>query len=743
VNGILRFFLVIALIVIIVLSLLIYWAVKEEMPANQQAQVNSTYHLKQLSSVRGFRDLQTGRSFPYYDLDGKKSGIYETELLDSAGKSSGYLLISVSEDDFPLKEFASQGPSPRARLAKKVGHDNFRQVWLTPTFSIAVNNEGETLAEEGSYIRFQKGDESEKITRDELYQLIVKEQEAFRERNKALIKKVRSTQNNVKKSSSGLVTDYPSGNFFEYLAEGAERAPELRQIPANTGANTKNFASGCGATGWAMFIAWHDQLWNPELLRGSQDTNGNDWGPSGNPNTETAWISYTDRLSMLISEHLGTYNDEGDGAIDDDDIDRGFSFIKNRLGKTYTGKKVVTGHAEAVQGVYDIMVFDKRPVVITTPGHVSVASGFLFNWDDQSSMDNQWLYINTGWGHHKYIQSVYLEKFWYLKDITPTQKHTYSESVQNGPTTVTTRDDSGLRSRVWTFWRGVDEKIHYIVGSAGALPDVSTKVTMEIEAKYSPALTTDGNRIIMVYVRNDDTIRLMIWDPGKGWSPLNFPEIKTTVRPAISGWITDWLTVAFSDNEYGVQIISTNTLDIDASDAWPKSLLAPSYDQGKYWQQLDFFPTNSPISMVRDGLALYVAWSSMGREDEFYFIRGGHKSGVANHFMTKELPPGGISMSLINDDIYLVYRGHEGRIVIDHALASRDASSVFEFVTDGKAYLREVSGYLPSLTVMERENGAHPMTVVAWSDDSNKLNMRELSIDTEYHPMNYTSHPDF
>ena len=748
-NKIFQIFVVAALVVIFAFLIIIYIFLfrDQSWPPRAEARFLAQAQLKQLKTLESFKDLRTGRSLNYFNLDGSESSIYEVELIDLHGEQSGYMVVSLDQDDFPIKEFAAEGPGLRSRLKAKIGHDRFRPVWLTPTFTIAIDKDGNTLAREGNYIRKKKpaaSEPSKASTDQNKYQMIVEEEALFKQRNKPYIQKARSSGIFRKKKSTDLVTDYPEGNFFQYLAEGVYSAAELQQIDANTGANSKNYASGCGPTAWAMLIAWHDLVWNPELLRGSQDRNGLAWGPAGNPNTEAEWNTYIDRITMRLATHLGTFNDDGEGATYDDDMDRGFDFIRTRLNKQITGNTFDTDHGDAVQGVYDIMVFDSRPALVGTPGHYSVASGFLFNWDDPTSIDNQWLYLNTGWGYHKYIQSLYLDSYWYFRDVTTSQKTIYNEASSASPSMITTVDASGYYTKLWVFWRGTNGKIQYMTGDPQTFPSTTDKVVLDIEAKYSPVLTSRNGRIIMAYVDTADKIKLLLFDPGKGWSPLNFPDITTAVRPAICGWFGDWLTVAFSDREYGVQVIATNAIDIDAHDAWPRSVIVGSTEDGKYWNQFDFLGTNAPLSMVRSQSLQYVAWNSNRRNGDFYYIHVGGKHGSGNHaYMTKNFTPGGVDLAIVNDDLYLVYRGWDNRLIVDAGRYRLNDAGVWVLDTEQKAYLRETSNFLPAVAVMERENGAHPSLLVTWLGAADKINIRELSIDTEFNPMNYASHPNF
>lgn len=62
---------------------------------------------------------------------------------------AGYILVSATTDDFPVAEFATEGPTPCERLARLAGTSRIQVVRYGPTFRAAEDSQGRLLATEG------------------------------------------------------------------------------------------------------------------------------------------------------------------------------------------------------------------------------------------------------------------------------------------------------------------------------------------------------------------------------------------------------------------------------------------------------------------------------------------------------------------------------------------------------------------------------------------------------------------
>ncbi len=63
---------------------------------------------------------------------------------------AGYLLLSTTDDDFPVAEFATEGPTPHERLARLAKTGRIQVVRYGPTFFAAEDEKGELLATDGA-----------------------------------------------------------------------------------------------------------------------------------------------------------------------------------------------------------------------------------------------------------------------------------------------------------------------------------------------------------------------------------------------------------------------------------------------------------------------------------------------------------------------------------------------------------------------------------------------------------------
>jgi hypothetical protein len=63
---------------------------------------------------------------------------------------AGYILLSATEEDFPIAEFATEGPTPTERLARLAKTNHIRVVRYGPTFLVAEDEKGKPLATQGA-----------------------------------------------------------------------------------------------------------------------------------------------------------------------------------------------------------------------------------------------------------------------------------------------------------------------------------------------------------------------------------------------------------------------------------------------------------------------------------------------------------------------------------------------------------------------------------------------------------------
>ncbi len=65
-------------------------------------------------------------------------------------RDCGFILLSATEEDFPIAGFATEGPTPTERLARLAGTARIRVVRYGPTFLVAENEDGKLVATQGA-----------------------------------------------------------------------------------------------------------------------------------------------------------------------------------------------------------------------------------------------------------------------------------------------------------------------------------------------------------------------------------------------------------------------------------------------------------------------------------------------------------------------------------------------------------------------------------------------------------------
>lgn len=761
------------------------------------ARIIADYHLTQIGNIPEFNNLRLNQSYPIYSLNNDSVIAYDVKLIDDSGADKGFILVNLDRSDSPVIFFTSEGPSITEILKRQaidIDEEDVRVVYLSPTYIVALDSDNKIVASIGDYIlkkdtveRYQDSELSTmdylSLIRDEMREHLSLFKKLAHEEWKELLQGVDSMRGGGTKGK--VKSSLPHPDFWTYYAEGYERSPKLRQIPKNTGVNDTGNWSGCGATAWTTFIRWHDLLWTPELLLGSQDVNGDDWGPIGHPNREEEYNCYNDRVIMELNDVLQTHGVQWNdtGYVWEWDMDQGFDYIEG-LGHDTSSRTHWESHSTSVQKAHDYIRYKHRPVVIMTPGHYCVLEGFCHNLNTQL-FDKQWLYINTGWSSPAkgYLKAKHLEKIWYTSHIRPRTQYTYNQFIgSKGVEFCTTRlsATSQKPDNLWAFWLTEDGRINYVRTANLEFPpemmilNPQTQVTLNITSMYAPSTCADDNAIYLVYVDTNKKIHLMqylLWkeDPdlpeANRWKELSFPDIVTEVRPAITGGAEDWLTIAFYNLENGVQKIATNK-DVARPSAWPESIhWEGEIDTGA---QSSWFPIGGVDGTANNGFCIarfrghtVLGWVHADKVS-FWCSEGG---GLGDHCEGYEdtglFPDSTPSLAVFNDTLFATYAGVR-------YLPHRDEYGLGVFVKNvrisfpGRYYDLQASyqaGHsvytrMPgSVNIIENcrltETTVHDPSIVAfgssvvlgWLDDNNRLTVRPISIDTAREPINYAGSP--
>ena len=80
----------------------------------------------------------------------ERGGPVKTDPEAGSSRDLGYILISATDDDFPVPEFATEGPTPCERLARLAGTSRINVIRYGPTFFAAEDEQGRLMATEGA-----------------------------------------------------------------------------------------------------------------------------------------------------------------------------------------------------------------------------------------------------------------------------------------------------------------------------------------------------------------------------------------------------------------------------------------------------------------------------------------------------------------------------------------------------------------------------------------------------------------
>lgn len=80
----------------------------------------------------------------------ERGGPVKTDPEEATSPDAGYILISATDEDFPVAEFATEGPTPCERLARLAKTSRINVVRYGPTFLAAEDEQGRLLATDGA-----------------------------------------------------------------------------------------------------------------------------------------------------------------------------------------------------------------------------------------------------------------------------------------------------------------------------------------------------------------------------------------------------------------------------------------------------------------------------------------------------------------------------------------------------------------------------------------------------------------
>jgi hypothetical protein len=566
-------------------------------------------HLLQLHAIDGFKDCKIAEVHPIYDYMLKTTKAYDIKLVSEEGKDNGYIIAGVEKNDYPILEFSDSGPSLWEQMQNKLDTDGFGLIWLTSTYSIAVDAYGKVLDTIGSYMEDSQGlatlenkEGSDYYT--SLHKLISEKRADYLAKYSVEISNQWDEIFEVIKyvEHTGSSTQRPpvSNSIMPILTtpiDAQEELPEdkiwtqkfvydyttkidVNEIPPNEGYNYEDRWTGCAATAWTNLMVYHDLTFTPDLLIGSQKSTGwSDWGG------QKKGFTYLDRVNIEISEKLGTYQFFSDiGLVWDWNMKKGYDYIEE-MGFEITGKHfeertkpefwdptepefynplfaLVNDADEELAQMWTLEHVEEKPVLIKIPGHFCTAVGKVYkNTTTGDLEDSRWVIIHYGRTDHtmkKYIPKCDIEQFWYLDSIYPSEDAKYRLTKYNFRTSFTPEVVAAPDNSLWIFWREDNGKISYMFGDPNKFPDPATKQTIDVFSKYSPSLLIsecdDGWRFFLCFVDSNDEIKLFSRKfESENVRSYNFESVgsfnqlylKTNIRPEIAGDFGNFLTVTF------------------------------------------------------------------------------------------------------------------------------------------------------------------------------------------------------
>ena len=354
-------------------------------------------HIKRFKNLPQFGNPSIHTIWPLSDPMGNKDHFYEIKLTSEKNPDNGYVIVSLSKDFPPILKFAVHGLSHMEMLRESVGHWHFNAVLFTPFYIVAEDDDGNRLCEIGRPpVIFNKKPQRMKKTNNysEFKKRFMKYRIIALKRAKEDIDK--SWKLVTSSSSSGFIdeSNIPLHSYQILTANHCTSLPRYIQIPPNTGANTKDYYSGCVATAWMCLFGYYDNTYTPDIFRGTH---------MGHMQYEHNFTSYADHMLIGLSKHLGTFEsmfvDGPDGSVYNWNIDRGYSFINSpyiwhRSHQNVEVDYTESGGMQALQIVYDYLGYG-APSVIIIDGHALVAYEVWANNDNVS--EAHFLKVYDGW----------------------------------------------------------------------------------------------------------------------------------------------------------------------------------------------------------------------------------------------------------------------------------------------------------------------------------------------------------
>jgi hypothetical protein len=293
-------------------------------------------HLVSFKELTGFKKAKVGEYNAIYDSSGKNIAYYEFKIMSSSEKENGYIIISATEDDFPIVEFSEEGKTHYERFMEKLPGKTFKMVRFGPSYIAAESLTGKLLADIGerpSIIPSElqvhtrgEGSSFKPITKKRLRAKIDVSQ--IRRRQEPLSYEFLKSNYSQKKQRSPKMKRYWKAvksphspcTYDYYWADGYYSHPYYKQIPKNTAPNNNDHSSGCGPTSWMNIYGWHDINWRQTILNGTQTTNN----------------SYIENLTMDLHNKLGTFEPWWTFGADQgftwpEDMEKGISFPKEKF----------------------------------------------------------------------------------------------------------------------------------------------------------------------------------------------------------------------------------------------------------------------------------------------------------------------------------------------------------------------------------------------------------------------------
>ncbi|MFZ5352826.1 MAG: hypothetical protein ACOZCL_08895 [Bacillota bacterium] len=429
----------------------------------------------QLAYFKGFENCRAMHYYPIYGPDRSTVLYYEAKITSDTTTHRGYIILSATEQDYPIVEFHTEGLTNYERLSRLLSVP-FKAIRYGTGYIAAEDSEGNRLAAvgdeplvitpemselfslygnydseqpeltankdikiEGDYIVLYENNQeimralnvnSPSVNSDPIVHyetLKVNYNKQFTCKNQL---RVEAAWNEIRAAvcnaaaieGSNAVVVVPGFDCYEIAR--IDNRTFFDQYAPFSGPNHDNYKSGCGPAAWINLMGWFDLNLCPTIFEYS-------------PRTNSDFPLYTGGITMDLKEALGTYWSPGTdangnhlGATWQWEMEDALDYIQSEMShivKPYSHIKysVWPEFGNTEESIYrvvrDSIIYHKKPCIIGYLWHYDTALGVAEHRDEDGDYsDMSFVYIDHNGG--KWIYADDLIGAWAVYDFVPKQQ---------------------------------------------------------------------------------------------------------------------------------------------------------------------------------------------------------------------------------------------------------------------------------------------------------------------------------